>query len=268
MTHRLSIPIIALLAASTAAAQQSNTQRSLNCDSGNRGSESRQRVCEMREFPQAAAQRVIADGRVNGGLSVKGWERSDMLVRARVETWAPTEAEARTIARQINVQTAGGNIRADAPDFGRERGWAVSYEIFVPQRTDLSLKAHNGGISISDVRGNIDFDAVNGGVSLKRLAGSVHGRTVNGGLSVELTGQRWDGDELSVSATNGGISLAMPENYSARLETRTVNGRVSIDFPVAIEGKIDRELSVDIGSGGPLVRATTTNGGVSVRRKS
>ena len=261
------LPVTMLLAASGVTAQ-TDKERSLKCEDSWRGSGRQQRFCEMREYPQAAASRIIADGRTNGGISVKGWERTDMLVRAKVEAWAPSEGEARTIVNQVNVQTAGGNIRADAPDFGRERGWAVSYEIFVPQRTDLSLKAHNGGISIADTRGTIDFDAVNGGVTLKRLAGTVRGKTVNGGLSVELAGTRWEGEELNISATNGGVSLAVPENYSARLETRTVNGRINVDFPVTVQGRIDRELSVNLGSGGPLIRATTTNGGVSVRRKS
>src|SRR5690606_17952834 len=102
----------------------------------------------------------------------------------------------------------------------------------------------------------------------QRLAGTVRGKTVNGGLRIELEGTRWDGDGLNVSATNGGVSLSVPENYSARLETRTVNGRISFDFPVTVQGKIGREMSVDLGSGGPLIRATTTNGGVSVKRKS
>ena len=33
-------------------------------------------------------------------------------------------------------------------------------------------------------------------------------------------------------------------------------------------GEIDRQLSIDLGSGGSLVRAVTTNGGVSIKRKS
>jgi DUF4097 and DUF4098 domain-containing protein YvlB len=191
-----------------------------------------------------------------------------MLVRAKVESWAPSEQEARSLSRQITLQTAGGTVRADAPDFGSERGWAVSYEIFVPHTTDLSLKAHNGGISIADVRGTAEFDAVNGGVSLKRLAGTVHGRTRNGGLSIELAGSTWEGRELDVSTTNGGVSLRLPGNYSARLETRTVNGGVSIDLPVTAQSRNNRELSVTLGAGGPLIRAVTTNGGISVRRTS
>ena len=255
-----------LMALSIAALAQ---ERSLTCEQNRSSGNSRQqRFCEMREYTVGAVPRLSADGNTNGGIAVKGWNRSDILVRAKVESWAASEGEARAIAGQITVQSAGGSVKADAPDFGKDRGWAVSYEIFVPNRTDLNLKSHNGGISIADVHGNLEFSAVNGGVSLKRLGGSVRGTTVNGGMNVELAGSRWDGDQLNVSATNGGVALLLPENYSARLEAGTVNGRVSVDYPAAVQGRIEREMSITLGGGGPLIRATTTNGGVSVKRKS
>ncbi|MEI9973912.1 MAG: hypothetical protein WDO73_18790 [Ignavibacteriota bacterium] len=56
----------------------------------------------------------------------------------------------------------------------------MSYEIFVPQNSDLNLKGNNGGMTVSDVRGQIHFDVNNGGVHLKRVAGDVTGATVNG----------------------------------------------------------------------------------------
>jgi hypothetical protein len=46
-----------------------------------------------------------------------------------------------------------------------------------------------------------------------------------------------------------------------------VNGGIRIDSPVRVEGRIDRELSTDLGAGGPTVRAVTTNGGVQVKRR-
>jgi DUF4097 and DUF4098 domain-containing protein YvlB len=130
------------------------------------------------------------------------------------------------------------------------------------------LTAHNGGISVSDVRGKINFTTLNGGVSLARLAGSVHGDTTNGGVNVEFEGGTWDGDALDVRTTNGGVNLRMPDNYSAHLETGTTNGGMNIRFPITVQGKIPKQLSLDVGSGGPLVRVTTVNGGVSIERKS
>jgi len=222
--------------------------------------------CEIKEQTLPATGAISVDGRQNGGVSVKGWDRNEILARARIQTAAPTQAEADALAQQITIQTAGAKIFANGPENRRDYYWSVTYEVFVPRRSDLSLTAHNGGISISDVQGRLEFTTTNGGVALRRVGGSVHGGTTNGGLSIELTGDRWDGEELDVKTTNGGISMSVPENYSAHLETGTVNGNLSIDFPVTVQGRITRELAVNLGSGGPTIRAMTTNGGVRVKR--
>ena len=222
--------------------------------------------CEIKEQTLPASGAVSVDGRQNGGVSVKGWDRNEVLVRARIQTAAVTQTEADELARQITIETAGAKIFANGPETNRDLSWSVSYEVFVPRHSDLSLVAHNGGISISDVQGRLEFTAVNGGVALKRVGGTVHGGTTNGGLSIELTGDHWDGEEMDVRTTNGGISMSVPDNYSAHLETGTVNGNLSIDFPVTVQGRITRELAVNLGSGGPTVRAMTTNGGVRVKR--
>ena len=187
---------------------------------------------------------------MNGGVSIKGWDRNEILVRARIQATGPTQAEANELAGQVKIETAGAKIFASGPANRNNRWWSVSYEIFVPRRSDLSLKTNNGGISIADVNGRLEFSALNGGVSLRRVGGSVKGGTTNGGLSVELSGERWDGEALDVKTTNGGVSMSIPENYSAHLETGTVNGHLSVDFPVTVQGNITRELAVNLGSGG------------------
>jgi hypothetical protein len=259
--------ISALLALPVAAQLIDNQERTLACNERS-GNSRQEHFCEIRESTITAVPKLAVDGKVNGGVNVKGWSRGDILVRAKVDTWAPSRSEAQGMAGQVSVRTAGGNIFADAPEFDRDRGWAVSYEVFVPHRTGLNLKAHNGGIRISDVVSEINFQALNGGVKLARLGGNVYGSTTNGGLDIDLMGSRWDGNELNVRATNGGVSLRVPDNYNARVETATVNGRVSTDFPVTMSGRLNRDLAFNIGSGGPRIRAVTTNGGVSIKRAS
>jgi DUF4097 and DUF4098 domain-containing protein YvlB len=170
------------------------------------------------------------------------------------------------LAKQVRIETAGTKIHAVGPDNSRNQRWDVSYEVFVPRRSDLSLETQNGGIAISDVNGRIDFSALNGGVVLRRVGGNVHGSTTNGGLVVELTGDRWDGETLDVRTTNGGVKMSVPANYSARLETGTVNGSINVDFPVTVQGRLTKELAVNLGAGGATVRAMTTNGGVHIER--
>jgi len=222
--------------------------------------------CEMREQTLASSGAIAVDGKQNGGISIKGWDRGDVLIRARIQTAAMTQSEADDLAKQIRIETSSSKIYADGPARRKDYQWDVSYEIFVPRRSDLSLETHNGGIAINEVHGRIDFTALNGGVILRKVGGTVHGSTTNGGLVIDLDGDRWDGEELDVSTTNGGIIMSIPDNYSAHLVTGTVNGGLNIEFPVTVQGRISRELAVNLGSGGATVRAMTTNGGVKIRR--
>ena len=250
-----------------AAFAQRDKDRSLTCRDNNWYNDRLVGNCEIREQTLALSGGTISiDGRQNGGVSVKGWDQNQVLVRARVQTGAPTEAEAAALARQIRIETSGSKIFASGPESRRDNHWDVSYEVFVPRRADVSLETQNGGIAIADVNGRIDFTALNGGVVLKRVGGAVRGSTTNGGLVIELTGDRWEGESLDVSTTNGGIIMSVPENYSAHLQTGTVNGGVTLDFPVTVQGRITKQIAVDLGSGGPLVKAMTTNGGVHLKR--
>jgi hypothetical protein len=260
------IVLLACVASVLAFAQKEKSHDSLTCRD-NWHNDKLANHCEIKEQTLAAADNTIAvDGRVNGGISIKGWERNEILMRARIQAVGTSQAEADELAKQINIETAGSKIFASGPQNRTDHWWSVSYEIFVPQRSNLSLKTNNGGISIAHVSGRLEFSALNGGVNLTRIGGSVHGGTTNGGLNIELSGERWDGETLDVSTTNGGVSMSIPENYSAHLETGTVNGHLSIDFPVTVQGNITRELAVNLGSGGPTIRAMTTNGGVRIRR--
>ena len=116
-------------------------------------------------------------------------------------------------------------------------------------------KPHNGGITVANVRGELAFERTNGGISIDSVAGNVRGRTTNGGVDATLAGNTWDGAGLDLRTTNGGVRLRVPDDYSARLETGTVNGGIDIDFPVTVQGRIGREFSTTLGDGGPLVRA-------------
>jgi DUF4097 and DUF4098 domain-containing protein YvlB len=252
-------------------AAQKKSEASMQCRES-RENDRLSNHCEIKEQTLPAGGAITVDGKTNGGISIKGWERNEILVRSKIETRAPTQAEADQLAQQVRIDTAALNISAVGPVPRDDYQWYVSYEIFVPRKSDLSLQAHNGGISITDVQGRIDFKTTNGGVNLVRVGGHVSGNTTNGGVNVVLTGARWDGEELNVKTTNGGVNLLMPDNYSAHLETGTVNGNVSFGFPVNVptteRGRMPKDISVDLGAGGPTVRATTTNGGVRVGRAS
>jgi DUF4097 and DUF4098 domain-containing protein YvlB len=103
-------------------------------------------------------------------------------------------------------------------------------------------------------------------VSVTRASGRVTGRTTNGGLDVRLDGSAWDGEGLDLETSNGGVNLVVPEDYNAELQTGTVNGGLNLDFPLTVQGRVNRRIEVTLGRGGAPIRAVTTNGGIRLRR--
>jgi Toastrack DUF4097 len=229
----------------------------------------REGFCEVRQYAIAGGASVLAvDSSPNGGIEVEGTGRGDVMVWARVSASAATEQRAREIAGAIRVEATPSRVAADGPTgLGRREGWSVSYRLSVPTMSSLSLQTVNGGISIREVDGQIDFKTVNGGVKLIGLAGNVKGRTSNGGVDVDLDGASWRGEGLDVETSNGGVKLSIPEQYSAHLESSTINGGFNIDFPISVRGRIDREIVADLGGGGPTIRVRTHNGGVKISKK-
>jgi hypothetical protein len=245
------------LALAAAAPAQPRSSDAMDCDDL---SSDREHHCDMREETLAGGNPLDVDAAPNGGIRVIGWDRGDVRLRARVVGYGDSDAEARRTASQVRIETGGGEIRARAPERQDHSSWTVSFELSVPQNSQVTLRTVNGGIAVRDLRGTVRFKATNGGVRLENVGGDVTGETNNGGLSIDLNGERWEGSGLDVQTHNGGVNLTVPSNYSAELETGTTNGRLRVDFPITVQGVIGRHLNTTLGAGGPKIRAMTYNG--------
>ncbi|RPI52139.1 MAG: hypothetical protein EHM55_17260, partial [Acidobacteria bacterium] len=213
---------------------QAQTGKPIDDLCADRAESRRQRHCEVREDSIAGQHAIDLDPGRNGSVRVRGWERPEVHLRARVEAYAETQSRARELASAVQVTTTAGRVRSDGPMTLDGEHWATSFYLDVPRNVRLAINTHNGGISLEELSGTAMMRAVNGGITLRRVGGDLKGQTRNGGIRVELAGARWEGTGLDVETRNGGVRLTLPADYSAELETGTVNGRVDIDFPVLI----------------------------------
>jgi hypothetical protein len=231
-------------------------------------SDARAYYCEIRveRLPRPTGALAI-DGRPNGSIQIRGVEGDSIVLTERIETAANTDADARALAADVRVVTTGGTIHAEGPETHHRIHWVVSYRVTVPVHTDLTLDTENGSIRVADVTSHMRLTTENGAIALDGVGGDVHARGENGPLQIALSGSRWSGAGLDAETENGPVVLTVPKDYAAHLETGTVNGPMNFDLPITVQGHIDlRHLSTDIGSGGPPIRAVTTNGPVSVER--
>ncbi len=99
--------------------------------------------CEMREQTVSATGRFTVEDLHNGSVTVRGSNRSDVLVRMRVETNARSQGEAKDMFSRVHTHPAAGRFTVDGPstnnpfDWFFNANWSVSAELLVPNKTGL-----------------------------------------------------------------------------------------------------------------------------------
>lgn len=228
--------------------------------------EDREVFCEVRVERLAVRGTVSVDPGRNGGADFIGSDREDIEVHARIQATAESGARAHALARAVTIAT-DGMLRADAPDTERREYVSVTFVVYVPRQTNVEARSQNGPVSARDLSGIVRLETQNGPVSLLRLSGDVRASAQNGPLHVELSGDHWQGVGLDAETRNGPVTLEVPEDYNAELETGTINGPMTADVPLTVQfmGK-RRHLNATLGEGGTKLRVVTTNGPFTLRR--
>ncbi len=148
-------------------------------------------------------------------------------------------------------------------------------------RGSLDAQTSNGAVELLDVEGDVVAHTSNGHIRANGLKGTLEATTSNGGVHaevvradrpvhvetsngpVELTLPTGFNREVRVHTNNSGITLHLPAALNARVVARTSNSNITTDFDVSMRGEISKHsMDATIGSGGPLIDLTTSNGGI------
>jgi len=201
----------------------------------------------------------------NGAVSIRSWERSGVLVCARVFASARDRDAAQDLAGRVRVSIDGSEIRAQGPASTDDAQWAVAMTVFVPRRTDLSVRTVNGPIRLDGVRGRIELRTTNGPIDVRNAGGDITGGSTNGPVRVLLDGTRWEGEGLDLETVNGPVTISVPGDYSAELDASTDNGPISSPWSGRDE-RHQHHVRTTLGRGGATIRVVTRNGPARIER--
>ncbi len=147
-----------------------------------------ERACEVRSATFPLSGGYVRVHGFNGNVEVVGEDRADIALEARVQVQASSQDEARSLMRDVRLQT-DGTISAIGPKTGNGKDWSVSFRLRVPRRVNAEIQTVNGELKLATLEGEISGRTTNGGLSLNDLAGDVRASTTNGEVKVVLTGR-------------------------------------------------------------------------------
>jgi len=268
----LSILGFAVLAASNSLAQmQDNREKQLSCsDSADRYRDQKSRKCEVREETITSVRQLTIEPGRNGAVSVKGWTQGQVLVRAKLEASGSSDSEASLLFSQIHADASPGRIAASGPDTPGNSSWSVSYEIFVPQSSDLKIATFNGPVSVRDIAGRLELTAHNGPLEMRRVVGDIIAKTTNGPIQFEPFSDGWRGQQLELETTNGPVNIKVPNAFQAHVQAQTANGPIQSELGGSVsKDNRDRRsnaLDLNLGAGATSLKITTQNGPIHLAR--
>ena len=230
---------------------------------------------------------------VNGAVTITAWDRDEVRLEAEKIVKAGDEATAKQAMEklQVFVDPKPGRLTIETRMPKRDDGvisWLagrsvdmrVEYRLQVPRDLKLRVENVNGRVTTLGVGGELGITTVNGGVDVAEARGTLRAVTTNGGVKIARTSARIEAqsvnggvdldldqvaDDVSVSTTNGGITLRLPASAAVTIDASAVNGGVETDLAVATEGKQSRKrLKGTVNGGGAQVEASTVNGGVRI----
>ncbi|WP_263367344.1 DUF4097 family beta strand repeat-containing protein [Edaphobacter bradus] len=178
-------------------------------------------------------------------------------------------------ARDLTLSDIDGTTTMNGDFFGTTHLERIRSTVkFHTSRTDFQLGRLDGEIEIShsdisadQVSGPLTLAVANRNISLDRISGDVSVTNRNG--SVDLTSAQPLGN-ITVENRNGSVNLTMPEHAGFVVQAETTNGDVENDFSLPGEegGNNRKTINGTIGKGGPLVRISTSQGDIALKKAS
>jgi hypothetical protein len=183
-----------------------------------------------------------------GEFRVGAWPWSDARERARSLRDNPP------IEQRENLILVGSNM-------GREllRNIHISYQITVPEDTEVSSTAASGQQTIRDVKGPVRITSASGGVTVEKIATDVSISAASGDLVV-----REVGGHLRTASASGSQTL---EDVGREVRARAASGSLTIRNPGGRVEAANASGHIEIRGAKEDVRARNASGGITVEGK-
>jgi len=180
-------------------------------------------------------------------------------------------------ARDTTLSDLSGPVTIRGEFFGDTHFEHIRGPIkFHTSRTDFQLGRLDGEIDIgnnaeltaSNAVGPLTLTTYSRNITLDRIAGTVFVTNRNGSVDVTSAPPL---NNVTIENRNGSVAVTVPEQSSFVYQFDATNGDIQSDFPQIKTGDEDSQkkaVSGTIGNGGPLLRITTSQGDVSLKKAS
>ena len=229
-------------------------------------------------------------GAPEGSITIEGWTRTEVELRANIELQAETEDDLNRLAiingvvvdrdlNHVRILTTGTHdkvfMKRAAKNFPKKLlglPWKIDYSIKVPTATDLEINAGRGPISLTGVEGAINLSATESQTNLTLIGGDVIATVASGNVDVKILGRSWRGRGVNIRVATGDLQIQLPVGFNSDIDADVLRqGRIEDNYGALVEreqhGITARIVRAQTGGGGPPIKLLVGDGVIRITKE-
>jgi len=174
-----------------------------------------------------------------------------------------------SIPRSMRLKVATGNGAITIERAGAEVSASTGNGPVTIGETEGRVDANtgNGNVQVNGANGPVSVNTGSGRITVSTARGAVDANTGSGEIDVRIGSTPLDG-AMRFNSGSGAIRLTLPADFNGRIDASSGNGTLRSDFEISVVGRFDAQhIRGSIGrGGGPVLRMTTGNGTIELRK--
>jgi len=130
----------------------------------------------------------------------------------------------------------------------------------------IHIDSGDAKITLTGFNGDAEFTNSDGDVDIDGVLKSINGRVSDGSMHVKVAQGSVMENEWLLRASDGSITVDLPQGFSADLDLTTSDGHLQTDHPISVTGSLSpHHLSGKLGDGGHTLQIKTSDGNIAIK---
>jgi len=216
---------------------------------------------------------LIARATTHWGISIGIHHRT-----IRIEVRMPKDADLRvdTGDGSVETQPINGSVKIHTGD-GSVRSQAIAGDASIDTgdgsitleggKGDVRLRTGDGHIDARNIDGKLDATSGDGHIKIDGRFDSLNIKTGDGSVDARILGGSKLTASWSIHTGDGSVDVILPSDLQADIDASTNDGRISLGFPVTVEGTFSNsQIHGKLNGGGQELIIHTGDGSIRLSR--
>jgi len=130
----------------------------------------------------------------------------------------------------------------------------------------VHVQSGDGSVKLTGFDGEAEISNSDGDVDIDGVIKSFNGKVSDGSMHVKVAPGSVMQNSWTLRASDGSITVDLPENFSADLDLSTSDGHLQTDHPISVTGSLSgHHLNGKLGDGGYTLQIKTSDGNIAIK---